>query len=80
MFQFYSIAFEPYMLLALTFVIGLIIGSPGDPRERRVSGLRLVIVFLAFATVVSAFYWPLWTGMQIDYDFLRLHWWLPTCR
>jgi len=27
---------------------------------------------------VSAFYWPLWTGMQIDYNFLRLHWWLPT--
>ena len=79
-FQFYSIAFEPYMLLALTFVIGLIIGSPGDPRDRRVSGLRLVIIFLAFATVVSAFYWPLWTGMQIDYDFLRLHWWLPTWR
>lgn len=79
-FQFYSIAFEPYMLLALTFVIGLIIGSPGDPRDRRVSGLRLVIIYLAFATLVSAFYWPLWTGMQIDYDFLRLHWWLPTWR
>lgn len=79
-FQFYSIAFEPYMILALTFVIGLIIGSPHDPRDRRVSGLRLVIIYLAFATLISAFYWPLWTGMQIDYDFLRLHWWLPTWR
>jgi dolichyl-phosphate-mannose-protein mannosyltransferase len=77
-FQFYTIAFEPYMLLALVFVIGLIIGSPHDERDRRVSGLRLVGIFLGFATVVSAFYWPLWTGMQIDYNFLRLHWWLPT--
>ena len=77
-FQFYTIAFEPYMLLALVFVIGLILGSPHDERDRRVSGLRLVGIFLGFAAVVSAFYWPLWTGMQIDYNFLRLHWWLPT--
>ena len=67
-----------YMLLALVFVIGLILGSPHDERDRRVSGLRLVGIFLGFAAVVSAFYWPLWTGMQIDYNFLRLHWWLPT--
>ena len=77
-FQFYTIAFEPYMLLALVFVIGLILGSPHDERDRRVSGLRLVGIFLGFAAVVSAFYWPLWTGLQIDYNFLRLHWWLPT--
>jgi len=77
-FQFYTIAFEPYMLLALVFVIGLILGSPHDERDRRVSGLRLVGIFLGFAAVVSAFYWPLWTGTQIDYNFLRLHWWLPT--
>ncbi|MFM9876661.1 MAG: dolichyl-phosphate-mannose--protein mannosyltransferase [Rhodoglobus sp.] len=77
-FQFYTIAFEPYMLLALTFVIGLLMGSATDARDRRVSSLRVTAIFLAVATVVSAFYWPLWTGTQIDYTFLRLHWWLPT--
>ncbi|MDH6180252.1 dolichyl-phosphate-mannose-protein mannosyltransferase [Microbacteriaceae bacterium SG_E_30_P1] len=79
-FQFYSIAFEPYMLLALTFVIGLILGSPDDDRDRRTSGLGIVAVFLGVALLVSIFFWPLWTGMQLNYDYLRLHWWLVTWR
>ncbi len=79
-FQFYTIAFEPYMLLALTIVMGMVLGSSSDPRDRRTSGLSVVAVFLGLAVVVSAFFWPLWTGMQIDYYFLRAHWWLPTWR
>jgi len=79
-FQFYTIAFEPYTLLALTFVIGLIIGTATDDSYRRVSGLGVVAVFLALATLASIFFWPLWTGMQLDYTSLRLHWWLTTWR
>ena len=77
-FQFYTIAFEPYLLLALTFVIGLILGSAGDARWRRVSGLRTVSIFLALAVVVSIYFWPLWSGTRIDYELLASHWWLPT--
>ena len=79
-FQFYTIAFEPYMLLALTFVIGLILGSRADDRDRRTSGIGVISAFLGLALLVSIFFWPLWTGMQLDYDYLRLHWWLVTWR
>ena len=79
-FQFYTIAFEPYMLLGLTLVIGLILGSPHDPTYKRVSGIAVVGIFLGLATLVSIFFWPLWTGMQIDYNFLRAHWWLQSWR
>jgi dolichyl-phosphate-mannose--protein O-mannosyl transferase len=79
-FQFYTIAFEPYLILALTMAIGLILGSASDPRDRRVSGLRTVGIFLGLATLVSIFFWPLWTGIQIEFTYLRLHWWLPTWR
>jgi len=79
-FQFYTIAFEPYLLLALTFVIGLILGSRDDPAWRRVSGMRTVAVFLAVAVATSIFFWPLWTGMQIDYSYLSAHWWFDTWR
>ena len=44
------------------------------------SGIRLVVIFLAIATVVSIFYWPLWTGTQVDYWYIVAHWWLPTWR
>ncbi|CAN5323206.1 phospholipid carrier-dependent glycosyltransferase [soil metagenome] len=77
-FQFYSIAFEPYMILALTFVIGLRLGSRNDPRPKRVAGIRLVAGFLVVAALLSVFFWPLWTGIQLDYNYLRLHWWLPS--
>lgn len=79
-FQFYTIAFEPYTILALTLVIGLILGSGQDPGYRRVSGIGVVAVFLALATLASIFFWPLWTGMQLDYPWMRLHWWLTTWR
>lgn len=79
-FQFYTIAFEPYMLLALTFVIGLILGTGKDLTYRRVSGFGVVGVFLGLATLASVFFSPLWTGMQLDYNYLRLHWWLVTWR
>ncbi len=77
-FQFYTIAFEPFLLLGLTFVIGLVLGHRDDPRWRRQHGIRFVAVFLALATALSVFFWPLWTGMQLDYQFLRAHWWLPS--
>lgn len=79
-FQFYTIAFEPYLLLGLTFVIGLILGSARDPRWHRQSGIRLVAIFLGIAVLLSVFFWPLWTGMQVSFDYLRAHWWLSSWR
>ena len=79
-FQFYTIAFEPYMILGLVFVIGLILGRPTDPPENRTRGIRIVAVFLVLATLLSVFFWPLWTGMQLDIRWMQAHWWLPTWR
>jgi dolichyl-phosphate-mannose--protein O-mannosyl transferase len=79
-FEFYTIAFEPYMILALTMVIGIVLGSAKDPTWRRVSGLRTVGAYLVLCVVASIFFWPLWTGMQLDYALLQAHWWLPSWR
>jgi hypothetical protein len=45
-----------------------------------VSGIRTVGIFLGVVTAVSAFFWPLWSGVQADYWFIAAHWWLPTWR
>jgi dolichyl-phosphate-mannose--protein O-mannosyl transferase len=79
-FQFYTIAFEPYLILALTLVIGILLGHSGDPTWRRASGIRLVVIYLGVAVAVSAFFWPLWTAMRLDYPWIVAHWWLPTWR
>ena len=79
-FQFYTIAFEPFMILGLTFVIGLVLGSRDDPAELRNRGFVIVAVFAAIAVALSIFFWPLWTAAQLSYEFLAAHWWLPTWR
>lgn len=79
-FQFYTIAFEPYLLLALTLAIGIILGDARDPAWRRTSGIRTVGIYLAVVAATSVFFYPLWTGMQADYGFIAAHWWLPSWR
>jgi len=85
-FQFYTITFEPYLLLGVTCVIGLILGLfPGsgarayDP-TRQGNGTHLVVVFLIFAVLITAFFYPLWTGMQTSFAFWQLHTWMPSWR
>jgi dolichyl-phosphate-mannose-protein mannosyltransferase len=77
-FQFYTIAFEPYLILALTLAIGLILGKSTDAAWRRLSGIRLVTVFLAFAVLLSVFWYPLWTATQVPVWFMNLHYWMPS--
>ncbi|HEX4057090.1 MAG TPA: phospholipid carrier-dependent glycosyltransferase [Galbitalea sp.] len=77
-FQFYTIAFEPYLLLAIAFVASQLIGTRADPGPRRDAGMRWIAVFLVAAVAISVFFWPLWTGMQIDFKYMQLHYWLPS--
>ncbi|MDQ1545823.1 MAG: dolichyl-phosphate-mannose-protein mannosyltransferase [Actinomycetota bacterium] len=77
-FQFYTIDFEPYLILALAFVASQLIGVRGDPEYRRAVGLRWIAVFLVAAVAISIFFWPLWVGQQIDFKYMQLHYWLTT--
>jgi dolichyl-phosphate-mannose-protein mannosyltransferase len=77
-FQFYGIIYEPYMILALTFTIGIILGNRTDATWRRLSGIRVVAIYLGFVILVSAFFFPIWSGIQVPYWFWQAHMWLPT--
>lgn len=77
-FQFYGIIFEPYMILGLTFTIGIILGKRTDATWHRLSGIRVVAIYLVFVVLVSAFFYPLWSGMQVPYWFWQAHMWLPS--
>ncbi len=75
-FQFYSIAFEPYLILALTFCIGLVLGRRDAAPRRRTLGIAAVGAFGLVILAVSAFFYPVWTGMQIPSWFWSAHNWL----
>jgi len=73
-FQFYSIAFLPWMILALVFVIRNFISRSSRPETAR--GWLLIYLLLAFAATV--FFLPIWTGSWLPYDLWRWRMWLPS--
>ncbi len=75
-FQFYTIAIWPFLLLALTFGLQAVSGPANASAERRRTGQRVVLVFLGVAVALSIFWYPLWSGMQVPYEFYRLHNWM----
>lgn len=77
-FQFYSIAFEPYLLLCLVAVLRILLGTRHDPEWRRVRGLRFVGIFLGLCVLFSVFFWPMWTAEPIPQWYMRLHFWFPS--
>ncbi|MFC7404848.1 dolichyl-phosphate-mannose--protein mannosyltransferase [Georgenia alba] len=114
-FSFYSVAFVPYVVLSLTFALGLLSGLLGPPphpagwlpsgaaaaarsggwrtgtptrldrfladdaaARPTAGGWAILALVVGLALVAAAFWWPLWTGQTVPYDFWRAHMWLPS--
>ena len=77
-FSFYSIVFEPYMMIGLAMTLGVIMGSKNDLREKRERNLALVGVFGILAVILTAFFYPVWTGAQTPLWYWQMHMWLPS--
>jgi dolichyl-phosphate-mannose--protein O-mannosyl transferase len=77
-FAFYSIVFTPWVVLTLVYVIGLVVGPKDlDPRGRRWAIIGCGVL-VGLIVLVSAFFYPIWTGWIVPYDFWHSHMWLPT--
>jgi dolichyl-phosphate-mannose--protein O-mannosyl transferase len=75
-FTFYTIAFTPFVALALTYGLGVALGPPGASRVRARNGAIAVGTVLVLAVAVAAFFWPIWTGESIPRSYWRAHMWL----
>jgi dolichyl-phosphate-mannose--protein O-mannosyl transferase len=75
-FTFYSIAFTPWVVLAVVLVLALLLQTD-DPRRRRL-GLVVTSAVLTAVLADSAFFYPVWTAWVVPYDFWRLHMWLTS--
>jgi len=75
---FYSIAYQPYLVIALAIALKHVLGNPWDERSRRRSGILGVSAFLVLAVALSVYFWPVWTGMTVDAGFLASHYWSPS--
>lgn len=78
MFFFYTIVITPFLVLALTIVLGAVLGAPTANPNRRALGRAGVIGMLALVVLISAFFLPLWTGIPTPIELIQLRYWLPT--
>jgi dolichyl-phosphate-mannose--protein O-mannosyl transferase len=77
-FTFYSIAFTPYVVLALTYMLGVLGGRPGSSPGRRRAGAVAVGAIVILILLMSAFWWPVWTGESVPYDYWHAHMWFAS--
>ncbi|NVM99288.1 dolichyl-phosphate-mannose--protein mannosyltransferase [Arthrobacter sp. SDTb3-6] len=77
-FFFYAIAYEPYMILGVTLVLGMIMGKASAPPWRRQQGALFAGIFVVLAMALSAYFYPLWSAEVIPFDYWRQHMWLPS--
>src|SRR5699024_12263520 len=76
--SFYTVAFAPWLMLCLAYVMSVLIGSAAADRERRLAGGLFVGSLLVLIVLVSAFFWPVSTGQVLDIEQWRYRMWLPS--
>ncbi len=77
-FTFYEVAFVPWMVLAVTFVLGLVIGRPAAAPVRRAVGWTLASGFVLASVGLFAYFWPIYTAQVIPYPQWLARMWLPS--
>ena len=77
-FEFYCVAFVPYVVLALTYALGLLIGPRDASPDRRLQGGVAAGCVVLLAVLVFAYFYPVWTAEQITSDDWHARMWLPS--
>ena len=73
-FEFYVVSFSPWLIMILVFGLKTWYENSAKPDRAK----YLIAGYTILALLVSGFFYPIWTGMWISYDFWRIHMWLPS--
>jgi dolichyl-phosphate-mannose--protein O-mannosyl transferase len=77
-FSFYSVAFVPYLVLALTLCLGLILGPARATAKRRVVGAAIAGAYVLGVLVDFAYMYPVFAAKAIPYaQWLSRMWYHP---
>ncbi|MFG2870796.1 dolichyl-phosphate-mannose--protein mannosyltransferase [Streptomyces sp. NPDC048338] len=77
-FLFYAVVFVPFLCLAVTMMIGAMIGPAGSSERRRTFGAVGAGVLVLLIIWNFIYFWPLYTGTAIPMDQWRNRMWLDT--
>jgi dolichyl-phosphate-mannose--protein O-mannosyl transferase len=65
-FSYYAITVLPFTVIALTLLLGVLIGGPTASYRRRMWGTALAGAFVVLVMVNFAWFWPIYTGQLIS--------------
>lgn len=77
-FYFYAVVLTPFLCLAVTLLIGALLGPPGCSERRRVTGIVVTGVLVLLIIWNFIYFYPLYTGQEISLDDWRARMWLDT--
>ena len=70
MFLFYILPALPFLILAVTYGLGVVLGSASAPKERRLIGSTIVGLYLTVILVTFVYFYPVYTGELLTWR----HW------
>lgn len=77
-YTFYSVAFVPWVVLAVTYLLSIALGRPGDSLVRRRVGLGIWTAYCVAAVAMFAFFYPIYVGEVIPFSQWQLRIWFPS--
>ncbi|MET9406062.1 phospholipid carrier-dependent glycosyltransferase [Streptomyces sp. NPDC002935] len=77
-FSFYAVVFVPYLCLAVTMMLGALLGPAGATDKRRIRGAVAASVLVLLIAWNFIYFWPIYTGQTIPHADWRARMWLDT--
>ncbi|WP_286158252.1 phospholipid carrier-dependent glycosyltransferase [Streptomyces sp. CB03911] len=77
-FLFYAVAFVPFLVLAVTMMVGVMIGPAGASQDRRIIGSTAAGALLLAVVWNFLYFYPLYTGQTIPMDDWRARMWFTS--
>ncbi len=77
-FTFYTVAFVPFVVLALTYALAQMVGPATVPLRYRRAGIWMAAFLVALALAAAAWFWPIWTYQWIPFEVWQWHMLLPS--
>lgn len=77
-FTFYTISFEPWVILAVVYVLALLVPPADATVQRRRVGYGLIGAYGLLVLANFAFFWPIYTAQVIPYEHWQWRMWFPS--
>ncbi|WP_234383425.1 dolichyl-phosphate-mannose--protein mannosyltransferase [Streptomyces dysideae] len=77
-FSFYAVVFVPYLCLAVTMMLGALLGPPGMNDKRRKRGAVAAGALVLLIAWNFIYFFPIYTGLTIPYPSWHTRMWLDT--